>query len=151
MAQSLDNKITFITGASSGIGKACAEQLAANGSNIIITARRFDRIAALAKDLQQQYGIKALPLTLDVSNKQQVRETINNLDEQWRSIDILVNNAGVGVTTELMQNADPDDWDVIIDTNVKGLLYVTRAILPLMIERNKGHIVNIGSTAAHAY
>lgn len=149
--ESLKNKLGFITGASAGIGKSCAEQFAAHGANLILTARRVDRITTLAKDLEQKHNIKALPLQIDVSNKQQVQDTIKNLDAEWQNIDILINNAGVGVTTELMQNANPDDWDIIIDTNLKGLLYVTRAILPVMVRRNSGYIVNIGSTAGHNY
>jgi len=149
--QSLKNKLVFITGASAGIGRSCAEQFAAHGANLVLTARRIDRISELAVDLKQKYNIKALPLRLDVSNKKQVQDTIANLDAEWKNIDILINNAGVGVTTELMQNANPDDWDLIIDTNVKGLLYVTRAILPVMVKRNSGHIVNIGSVAGHNY
>ncbi|MEM9243714.1 MAG: SDR family NAD(P)-dependent oxidoreductase [Pseudomonadota bacterium] len=151
MTTSLKNKTVFITGTSAGVGKACAEQFAANGANVILVARRFDRISKLAEQLMQQYDINALPLELDISNKQKVKAAIANLAQQWRQIDILVNNAGVGVTTELMQNANTDDWDTIIDINVKGLLYVTRAILPMMLKQNSGHIVNIGSTAAHAY
>lgn len=150
MKHSLKNKIIFITGASAGIGKACAEQFACAGANLIISARRIDRIKSLAKSLSEQYGIEVLPLELDVSNRVDVQQAIKNLPEAWKQIHILINNAGVGVTTELMQNAKTDDWDVIIDTNIKGLLYVTHAILPIMTERNSGHIVNIGSTAAHA-
>ena len=151
MTVSLKGKIVFITGASSGVGEACAEQFAIQGANVILIARRFDRISLLAKKLEQQYAIKALPLKLDISNKQQVQNTIEHLNEEWKAIDIVINSAGVGVTSELMQNAKPDDWDIIIDINIKGLLYITRAILPNMIKRNMGHIVNIGSTAAHAY
>ncbi len=149
--ESLKNKIVFITGASAGVGKACAEQFAELGANVIITARRFDRIHELASTLEKTYDVKALPLQLDISNKQHVQKTIATLNKEWNQIDILVNNAGVGVTTELMQNANIDDWDVIIDTNIKGLLYVTRAVLPTMIQRNSGHIVNIDSTAGHDY
>jgi 3-hydroxy acid dehydrogenase/malonic semialdehyde reductase len=149
--ESLKNKIVFITGASAGVGKACAEQFAALGANIIITARRFDRIKELAVALEKAHSIKVLPLQLDISNKKQVQETIATLDNGWNQIDILVNNAGVGVTSELMQDANVDDWDIIIDTNIKGLLYVTRSILPNMIKRDSGHIINIGSTAGHDY
>jgi len=148
---SLKNKIVFITGASSGIGKACAEHFGKQGANLIIAARRVDRITQLSKELQEKYSVKVLPLQLDISNKKYVKDTIGNLNSEWKNIDILINNAGVGVTTELMQNANPDDWDTIIDTNIKGVLYVTRNILPLMIERNSGHIVNIGSVAGHDY
>ncbi len=149
--QSLKNKRVLITGASAGLGKACAEQFAAQGAHVILTARRLERIEALAKQLTEQYGVEALALAMDVSNRSQVESVLGNLDEQWRAIDILVNNAGVGVTTELMQNANPADWDVIIDTNVKGVLSVTRALLPGMVKRNSGHIINIGSVAGHDY
>lgn len=147
--ESLKNKIVFITGASSGVGKACAKHFAALGANIIITARRFQRIQELALLLEKEYGIEALPLKMDISNKEQVQQTIASLNDGWDQIDILLNNAGVGVTSELMQNANVDDWDIIIDTNIKGMLYVTHSILPSMIKRNAGHIINIGSTAGH--
>lgn len=149
--ESLKNKIVFITGASAGVGKACAEQFAASGANIIITARRFDRIKELAETLEKIHGVQVLPLQLDISNKQQVQKIITTLSAEWNQIDILVNNAGVGVTSKLMQDASVDDWDTIINTNIKGLLYVTRSILPNMIKRNAGHIINIGSTAGHDY
>lgn len=151
MSVSLKNKTALITGASSGVGKACAQQLAALGVNLILTARRIERLEVLKKELESQHGIKVLPLKLDISDKKTVQASLGKLSDGWEQIDILINNAGVGVTTELMQNANPDDWDVIIDTNVKGLLYVTRALLPNMIKRNQGQIINIGSAAAHDY
>lgn len=151
MTTKLKDKIVFITGASAGIGEACAKNFAAKGANVILTARRFDRIIKLAEELEQQYGIKILALQLDITNKEQVKSIIQGLNSKWREIDILINNAGVGVTTELMQNANPDDWDIIIDTNIKGFLYVTRSILPIMVKRNVGHIINIGSVAGHDY
>ncbi|ALA25433.1 short-chain dehydrogenase [Piscirickettsia salmonis] len=147
----LTNKIILITGASSGIGQACAEQFAAQGAKLILTARRFDRLNDLATTLHHKYGTKTLPLELDVRDKQHVNHTIKSLPTEWQSIDILINNAGLGGTTELMQHADTDIWDTIIDTNVKGLLYVTKATLTSMVERNTGHIINIGSIAGHDY
>ncbi|ODN42162.1 SDR family NAD(P)-dependent oxidoreductase [Piscirickettsia litoralis] len=147
----LENKIVLITGASSGIGQSCAEQFAAQGAKLILTARRFDRLNDLASTLSEKYNVDILPLKLDVTNKQQVKSTITSLPNHWQPVDILVNNAGLGGTTELMQNADPDIWDTIIDTNVKGLLYVTKAVLTNMVERNSGHIINIGSVAGHDY
>jgi hypothetical protein len=149
--QSLKNKIVFITGASSGIGKACAEQCAALGANLIISARRIDRIEQLAQDLTKQYGIQVLPLELDVRNRQQVEATIQQLPAQWQAVDILINNAGLALSTDLLHDGNPDNWDTMIDTNVKGLLYITRAILPGMVARDSGHIVNIGSIAGHEY
>jgi 3-hydroxy acid dehydrogenase/malonic semialdehyde reductase len=149
--QSLKNKIVFITGASSGIGKACAEQFAAAGANVILTARRIDRIEKLAQALSSQHQIKALPIQLDVQQNDQVIEVINGLSAEWKNIDILINNAGLALSTDLIQEADINNWEIMIDTNIKGLLYITHAILPGMIARNNGHIVNIGSVAGHDY
>ena len=118
---------------------------------MILAARRVERLEALAQALSAEHGVEVLPIKLDVSDKAAVQNTIEQLPEAWQAIDILVNNAGVGVTTELMQNASVDDWDKIIDVNLKGLLYVTRAVIPGMVARNSGHVVNIGSTAGHGY
>lgn len=147
----LNNKTVFITGASSGIGKACAEQFAASGANVILAARRIDRINALAESLQKQHHIKALTLQLDVRDRDQVKTVIEQLPTEWKNIDILINNAGLALATDLMQESNIDNWETMIDTNVKGLLYVTHAILPNMILRKTGHIVNIGSVAGHEY
>lgn len=149
--QNLKNKIVFITGASSGIGRACAEQLAALGAKLILTARRITRITQLAADLNKQYGIAALPLQLDVRDPNQVKQVIENLANEWKNIDILINNAGLALATDSTQEGDINNWDTMIDTNIKGLLYVTRAILPGMIARNSGHIINIGSIAGREY
>lgn len=139
----------FITGASSGIGEACAEQLAALGVNLVLTARRFDRVQKLAKKLAAKYGIEALPMQLDVQNNEKVEAVFQHLEKEKIAVDILVNNAGLALTTDLMQNAKVSNWDVMIDTNLKGLLYVTRAALEMMTKRNRGHIINIGSVAGH--
>ena len=147
--QSLKNKIVFITGASSGIGKACAEQFAQLGANVILTARRLDRIQTLADILTHAHHVKALAIQLDVRNKQLVDETIHQLPADWKNIDILVNNAGLALTTDKIQEADPNNWEIMIDTNLKGLLYVTHAILPTMLARNEGHLINIGSISGH--
>lgn len=147
----MKNKIALITGASSGIGRACAELLAESQYHLILMARRVDVLNTIADELTQKYSIKVLPLQMDIRNKQQIHETIAALSDEWKDIDILINNAGVGVTTKLMQDAETDDWDTIIDTNIKGLLYVTRAVLPIMIKRNSGHVINIGSAVAHAH
>lgn len=145
----LANKIALITGASAGIGAATARLLAAEGADVIITARRVEKLEQLAKEIKQEYKIRVLPLALDVQNKTQVQDTLAALPSEWQAVDILVNNAGLGLTLDSMQVGNPDNWDIMIDTNIKGLLYVTRAVLPGMLERDRGHIVNIGSVAAY--
>lgn len=144
-------KIVFITGASSGIGKACAEQFAALGADLILTARRKDRLADLARHLTAAQGVKVLPLQLDVQKYEAVTKLVEALPEAWRAIEIVINNAGLAIETLPLQKGHSEDWDVMIDTNLKGLLYVTRAIIPGMIERNSGHVINIGSIAGHDY
>lgn len=141
------NKIIMITGATTGFGKATALKFAENGFNIIITGRRKELLDELEKELQTVGNIKTLSLNFDVRKKDEVESVIENLPEEWKKIDILVNNAGLAVGLSHIQDGDTDDWDRMIDTNVKGLLYVTRAVAPLMVTRNKGHIFNIGSIA----
>jgi hypothetical protein len=141
------NKIIMITGATTGFGKATALKFAENGFNIIITGRRKELLDELEKELQTVGNIKTLSLNFDVRKKDEVESVIGNLPEEWKKIDILVNNAGLAVGLSHIQDGDTDDWDRMIDTNVKGLLYVTRAVAPLMVTRNKGHIINIGSIA----
>jgi len=140
-------KIALITGASSGFGKAIAEKFAAAKWNCIITGRREEKILALASELTEKYGVKILPLVFDVQNKIQVFDTLSNLPEEWQDIDLLVNNAGLALGRDSFEKADLADWETMIDTNVKGVMFVTKAILPFLIERKKGHIINIGSTA----
>lgn len=147
--QSLTNKIVFITGASSGIGMACAKEFAKLGCNLILTARRLDRIQALATQLSQQYSINALAIELDVRNRQGVIDTINSLPESWQAIDVLLNNAGLALDSLPLQNGSLDNWDTMIQTNINGLLYVTHTILQCMLSRNCGHIINISSVAGH--
>ncbi len=147
MAITLTKKIVFITGASSGIGKATAQHFAKLGANLILTARRIDKVEQLANELQTQYSISTLPIQLDVRDKQVVITTITNLPTQWRDIDILINNAGLALGSVPIQQSSLDDWDTMIATNIQGLLYVTQQILPTMIARNSGHIINIGSIA----
>lgn len=144
---SLNNQIIFITGASSGIGKACAEQYAALGASLILTARRVDRIEALAEELTKKHGVKCLAIQMDVTEQDQVIELIANLPPEWQAINILINNAGLALSSDPIQSGKFTDWNTMIDTNIRGLLYVTHAILPGMIERDHGHIVNIGSIA----
>jgi 3-hydroxy acid dehydrogenase/malonic semialdehyde reductase len=141
------NKTIMITGATTGFGKATAVKFAKNGYNIIITGRRIEKLDDLEKELRASGKIKVLSLNFDVRKKSEVEYTIGNLSEEWKSIDILVNNAGLAVGLDHIQDGNTDDWDRMIDTNVKGLLYVTRAVAPLMVARNKGHIFNIGSIA----
>ena len=145
----LKNKITFITGASSGIGKACAEVFAREKSHLILSARRIERLKSLANKLEKDHGIKVKCLKLDVRNYDEVKEAIDSLDNKWKKIDILVNNAGLSRGLDKIYEGKKEDWDEMIDTNVKGLAYVTRHLLPLMVKRKKGHIINIGSTAGH--
>ena len=140
------NKIALITGATSGIGKATAQILAQNNYNIILCGRRQNRLNELEKELNQ--FTKVHSLSFDVSDKNAVFEAINSLPESFSKIDVLINNAGNAHGLEPIQNGDIDDWDTMIDINLKGLLYVSKAIIPKMIEHKSGHIINIGSTAA---
>lgn len=140
-------RIACITGASAGIGEATAHILAANGFNLILIARREDKLTALADTLHKQYNIQTLLRTLDVRNRSAVAETIEQLPQEWKNIEVLINNAGLASGLAPVEKGDIDDWDIMIDTNVKGLLYVTRAVTPLMIAFGKGHIINIGSIA----
>jgi 3-hydroxy acid dehydrogenase/malonic semialdehyde reductase len=145
----LKGKTTFITGASSGIGKACAEAFAREKSNLILSARRIKRLKSLAKKLENVYGIRVKCVELDVRNYNQVENEINSLESNWKKIDILINNAGLSRGLDKIYEGKKEDWEEMIDTNIKGLAYVTRHILPLMIKRKKGHVINIGSTAGH--
>ena len=141
------NRTVFISGATSGIGKACAEKFAASGDNIIINGRRADRLSALKKSLQNNFKIKVFETVFDVQNKEEVFNAINNLPEEWKTIDILINNAGLALGRDYFDEANLDDWETMLQTNVNGLLYVSRAILPLMTKRKSGHIINLGSVA----
>jgi NADP-dependent 3-hydroxy acid dehydrogenase YdfG len=141
------NKIALITGASAGIGEACAIKLAENGFDLIIAGRREKNLEKLAAKIQESNKNEVLSLCLDVRNYEEVEKTINSLPEKWKNIDVLVNNAGLAVGVSPIEQGVVDDWDRMIDTNVKGLLYVTRCVSPLMAERKKGLIVNISSIA----
>lgn len=140
-------KTVLITGATSGFGKACAEKFAANGYNVIITGRRKERLDELQQQLQEQHSVKSLALAFDVQDKQAVFSAIEGLPAEWQQIDVLVNNAGLALGRDYFEEADMDDWETMLDTNVKGLLYVSRAVIPFMQKRTGGHIINIGSTA----
>jgi len=146
--QLLKDKIVFISGASSGIGKACAEKFASVGAHLILCARNIEKVREIASALKKQHQIEILTCQLDVQDKKAVSEVIDALPENWKKIDILVNNAGLARGLEKLQQGNTDDWDAMIDTNVKGLLYLTRKIVPFMLENKvNGHIINIGSTA----
>ena len=140
-------KLSFITGATSGFGEAIARKFAANGHSIIIVGRRTERLEALASELRNSHSIEVLPITLDVRDRDMVAQTINDLDDKWKKIDVLVNNAGLASGANPIQDGDIDDWEKMIETNVNGLLYVSRAVIPFMVARGQGHIINIGSTA----
>jgi NADP-dependent 3-hydroxy acid dehydrogenase YdfG len=142
------SKTILITGATSGFGKAIAETFAAAKWNCIITGRRREQLLAFADVLQKDFGVEVLPLVFDVQNRTAVFEVIASIPSEWQNIDVLVNNAGLALGRDSFDLADIDDWDTMINTNVKGLLYVSKAIMPLMIANKKGHIINIGSTAA---
>jgi 3-hydroxy acid dehydrogenase / malonic semialdehyde reductase len=140
------NKIALITGATSGIGEATAKLLAQNGYDLIITGRREDRLKLLEKELLKDTDV--LSLHFDVRNKDEVFKAIDSLVGKWRNIDVLINNAGLAVGLGPVHEGVIDDWDRMIDTNIKGVLYMLKAVSPLMIKNNSGHIVNISSIAA---
>ena len=140
------SKIILVTGASSGFGKAIATKFAAGGWNVIITGRRKEKLEVLAKTLEAKFGIKTLSLIFDVQDKKAVFDNLQNLPNEWQAINILVNNAGLALGRDSFENANLEDWETMIDTNVKGLLYASKAVLPMLI-KEKGHIINIGSTA----
>ena len=141
------NKITLITGATSGIGRSCATIFAKNGHDIIITGRRIDRLEEVSKELISKYGINVLPLAFDIRNNSEVISAISSLPNEWIKIEILINNAGLAVGLNTIHEGEIDDWERMIDTNVKGLLYISRAVLPLFVKNKKGHVINIGSIA----
>ena len=141
------NRIALITGATSGIGRATAVTLSQNNFDIIITGRRKELLEDLEKEIKSKSSGKVFILNFDVRNKEEVDKAIDSLPKDWQDIDVLVNNAGLAVGLNHIQEGVIDDWERMIDTNVKGLLYVTRKVSPRMINKNQGHIVNIGSTA----
>ena len=141
------NKTILITGATSGIGKACAYQFGANENRIIITGRRNERLLELKKDLEDKFNTEVLILSFDIRDNNQVKDAVASIPNEWKDIDILINNAGLAVGLSKIQDGEVDDWERMIDTNVKGLLYITRAISPNMVARKSGQIINIGSIA----
>ena len=134
-------KTVLITGATSGIGEAAAKIFAKNGCRLILTGRREDRLADFSNKLIAEFGIEILPLVFDVRQLEAVQQAVNHLPENWKAIDILINNAGLAVGLNTIQDGVIDDWERMIDTNIKGLLYITRCFAPLMIARNSGHII----------
>lgn len=141
------SKIILVTGASAGFGKAIATKFAAGGWDVILTARRKEKLDELAKSLETTYGVKTLCLAFDIQDKNAVFANLQNLPAEWQAINILVNNAGLALGRDSFEQASIEDWETMIDTNVKGLLYASKAVLPNLI-KEKGHIINIGSTAA---
>lgn len=147
--ESLKNKIVLITGASAGIGEATASAFAEKGSRLILTARRKDKLDRLAASLKEKFGTESLCVSLDVRNQKDVQKTIDALPPSWTEIDILVNNAGLGRGVDKIHEANIEDWEEMIDTNIKGLLYVSRAVITGMVKRKRGHVINLGSVAGH--
>jgi NADP-dependent 3-hydroxy acid dehydrogenase YdfG len=145
----LDGKTVFITGASAGIGKACAEAFANEGADLLLAARRVERLNELAQTLKQKNNIKIKTIALDVRNYLEVVDKLSSLENNWDNIDILVNNAGLAKGFDKIYDGKVEDWEEMIDTNIKGLLYITRIILKRMVDRKGGHIINIGSVAGH--
>jgi len=147
MPNNLKNKTVFITGASSGIGAACAERFAQEGAKLLLCARRIEKLNQLAATLTKQYQTTIHCFQLDVTHSKNVTEKLTQLPPEWRTIDILINNAGLARGLDKIQEGAIQDWEEMINTNIKGLLYITRQILPDMVKRNTGHIINIGSVA----
>jgi 3-hydroxy acid dehydrogenase / malonic semialdehyde reductase len=145
--QKLKNTTVLITGASSGIGYACANRFAEEGTRLILTARRKERIERIEDDLIKKYESAVLTIQLDVRNQKAVEKSIADLPDEWEAIDILINNAGLSRGLDKIHEGSLQDWEEMIDTNVKGLLYVSRAVIPGMVRRGKGTVVNIGSIA----
>jgi NADP-dependent 3-hydroxy acid dehydrogenase YdfG len=143
----MPNPIVLITGASAGIGAACARAFARAGFDLVLTARRRERLEALAAELSGACSARVLPLTLDVRDRKAVEKTLGDLPRDFAAVEVLINNAGLGRGLDKLHEGNVDEWDEMVDTNVKGLLYVTRAVLPGMVARGKGHVIQIGSVA----
>lgn len=146
----MKNKIVFITGASSGIGEGCARKFASQGWNLILNARTVSKLEDLKVELEQAYGIRVFVLPFDVRDRTLAVKQLESLPDEWKPIDVLVNNAGLVIGLDKEFEGDLDEWDVVIDTNIKALLCITRLIVPGMVKRGKGHIINIGSIAGDA-
>ncbi|MEO7802405.1 MAG: SDR family NAD(P)-dependent oxidoreductase, partial [Ginsengibacter sp.] len=142
-------RIVFITGASSGIGLACAEKFAAAGDDLVITGRRVERLESLKTSLQSRYNIECHAASFDIQDKDAVKLAVENLPDRFKHVDILINNAGLALGRNYFQDADMNDWETMINTNINGLVYISRAVIPAMIKRKTGHIINLGSIAGH--
>lgn len=142
-------KTALITGATSGIGEACARKFAEGGYNLILTARRAEKLAEIKAQLEAE-GTKVRTLVFDVRDAETAKQAIASLEPEWQTIDVLINNAGLALGLEKEYEGAPEDWNTMIDTNIKGLLTMTRLIVPAMVERNEGHVINIGSVAGDA-
>lgn len=138
----------LITGTTSGFGEACAHKFAKHNHRLILNGRRTDRLETLKKDLEEQYNISCYLLPFDVQDQKSVFNAVSTLPNEWKAIDVLINNAGLALGRDYFDEANLEDWNTMIDTNLKGLLYVSKAVVPLMIPRKRGQIINIGSTAA---
>ncbi len=149
MTQDLNGKVVCVTGASAGIGLACARAFAGHGSRLLLCARRVERLSRLAEELQESHGTISHFFPLDVRNPTAVEKAFASLPPEWKAIDILVNNAGLSRGLDRLQEGKIQDWEEMIDTNIKGLLYVTRQVLPGMVARGRGHVLNLGSIAGH--
>lgn len=145
----LNGTVVLVTGASAGIGAACARAFAGAGARLVLVARRTDRLHALAEELRAAHGTECHLVALDVRDAAAVREAVDGLPVEWREVGVLVNNAGLGRGMDRVHEGDPAEWDEMVDTNVKGLLFVTRAVVPGMVARGRGHVVNLGSVAGH--
>lgn len=141
------NRIAIITGATAGIGEATAKLLAKNNFDVIITGRRKDRLDQLSDSIKKTGKGKVLSVDFDIRDKEATKKAIGSLPDNWKNVDVLINNAGLAVGLDLIHEGNIDDWERMIDTNIKGLLYITRLISPIMVERKKGHIVNLSSIA----
>lgn len=140
-------KTVLVTGATAGIGAAIADRFAKEGCRVIVTGRRKERLDAITERIKHDYQTEAIALNFDVRERQEVEDAIDSLPQEWKNIDVLVNNAGLAAGLDPIHEAEIEDWEQMIDTNVKGLLYVSRKIMPMMTHRNQGHIINIGSIA----
>ena len=144
------DKIVFITGASSGIGSGCARKFASQGASLILNARNEEKLSALKEELEQQYGARVCLLPFDVRDRKTAAEALASLPDEWKAIDILINNAGLVIGVDKEHEGNLDEWDIVIDTNIKSLLAMTRLVVPGMVARGRGHIINIGSIAGDA-
>ena len=145
----MKEKLIFITGATSGIGEGCARKFAAMGSNLILNGRNTEKLEALKEELTAQ-GVEVLTLPFDVRDRETMRQAVDSLEGKWRNIDVLINNAGLVIGMDKEYEGSLNEWDIVIDTNIKALLAMTRMIVPGMVERGSGHIINIGSVAGDA-